>query len=465
MVELNRPTCQNDDTIAAVSTAAGPSQRGIVRMSGPHALRLLGALLPSVQGNRIPHDNYRSFAADISLSDIGNLPARVYVMRAPTSYTREDIVEIHTFGSPVVQSALLDVLTRHGARVAGPGEFTRRAFLNGRIDLTQAEAVQELIHARSEAEYRAAASALSGYLSRRTRDIRERLAELAAAVEVSLDFSDHDVEIISCREIVERLRPLHDEVRDLLAGREDGGLPCGRVRAVMFGPPNAGKSSLFNAFLGRRRAIVSPHPGTTRDTIEATTQLNGLELLLVDTAGLRPPCDEVEELAVSRSRDSLRHADLLLCVLDSACPPGPETHESLRAPERDRTMVLLNKCDLGPCHPMLEKVVPPGVETLSVSALDGTGVQNALNRIRARVEDGLVDRGPSELMINARQAGLLQLALEAMERALEGAGGPHSVELVADDIRDALTSLSQLTGESPTEEILDRIFSTFCIGK
>jgi tRNA modification GTPase len=463
------------DTIVAVSTAAGFSARGIVRMSGPDALRRLLEILAAPRA--LPTGNYCAFSARLEL-DGAAIPARIYVMRAPTSYTREDIVELHTFGSPALQRGLLDRLTSFGVRPAEAGEFTRRAFLNGRIDLAQAESVAALIGARSRAEYRAALDVLGGAFSRRVRAIRARIVELSAAVETSLDFAEHDVPCISREEIAARLEPICRELVRLIAGSREGRLSRSLVRAVLFGPPNAGKSSLFNAILRRRRAIVSPHPGTTRDTIEAATVLRSpthagrLELLLVDTAGLRPPGDELEAAAVSRSRHSVRRADLALCVLDATRPPDAETREALESlppcPADGRGagcgLAVLNKCDLGPCHPRLAEILPPGVETAVTSAATGAGVRELLEVIRERVESGGVDRSAGELMVSARQANLLDRASSALKQILaEGADQP--MDLIACDLADALASLSELTGDRVTEDVLDRIFSTFCIGK
>jgi tRNA modification GTPase len=449
------------DTIAAVSSAAGPSARGIVRMSGPDALQRLSDILTVPRA--LPNENYCAFSAKLDLDGTA-IPARIYIMRAPTSYTREDIVELHTFGNPALQRALLDRLTSLGARPAEAGEFTRRAFLNGRIDLAQAESVAALIRARSRAEYRAALDVLGGSLSRRIRGIRTSLVELSAAAETSLDFAEHDVPCISQEEIAARLRPLCDDLARLIAGRGEGRVSLASIRAVLFGPPNAGKSSLFNAILRRRRAIVSPHPGTTRDTIEAATSLRSLELLLVDTAGLRPPADELETAAVSRSRHSVRRADLALCVLDASRPPDAETRESLESLPSGRGLIVLNKCDLGPCHPRLAETLPPGIERAAVSAASGAGVKELLALIRKRVESGGVDRSAGELMVSARQAHLLDRALAALRHALSE-GASLTMDLVASDLSDALASLSELTGDSVTEDVLDRIFSAFCIGK
>jgi tRNA modification GTPase len=449
------------DTIAAVSSAAGSSACGIVRMSGPDALRCLSRILaaPGARSKR----NYRAFSARLRLNGTA-VPARIYVMRAPTSYTREDIVELHTFGNPALQRALLDRLTSLGARPAEAGEFTRRAFLNGRIDLAQAESVAALIHARSQAEYRFALDLLGGALSRRIRAIRASLLELSAAVETSLDFSDQDVPSISHEEIAARLAPICVELAHLIAAESEGRLSTSSARAVLFGPPNAGKSSLFNAVLRRRRAIVSPHPGTTRDAIEATLALPSLELLLVDTTGLRPSSDGLEEAAISKSRGSVRRADLALCVLDASEPPGAETRESLQSLAPGRGMIVLNKCDLGPCHPRLAEILPRGVETAVVSAATGAGVKELLELIRKRVESGGVDRSAGGLMVSARQAHLLDRALDAMKHLL-GEGRHQALDLAACDLGDALASLSELTGDAVTEDVLDRIFSTFCIGK
>jgi len=451
------------DTIAAISSPAGHSPRGIARLSGPGSPRILESLLAKRRAEPVPRSNYRSFSSNISLGDV-RVPATIYVMRAPTSYTREDIIELHVFGNPALLRQLLDAMTRLGARPAEPGEFTRRAFLNGRIDLAQAEAVEALIRARSEAEYRAAQGALSGDLSRRTHDIRERLADIAAAVEVSLDFADHDVELITYPEVRTRLRPLCAEVMALLSAKERGRLPRQSVRVALYGPPNAGKSSLFNAILRRRRAIVSPHPGTTRDTIEAAASFNGLEIALIDTAGLRPPEDEVEAAAVLRSRHSVVRADLALCVLDAVQPPCANVSDAIESLPPDRAVILLNKSDLGPCNPHLKAALPPGVEAITVSAVSGAGIPQLLGLIRERVASGQVDRSPGDLMVSARQANLLRQALAAIERPLQADDG-HTMELVASDIREALAALSELTGDGVTEDVLCRIFSTFCIGK
>ena len=459
-----RDVFQCADTIVAVSTPEGASPRAIVRLSGPEAEPVVSRMLHSAGGGDLPRENYRAVSAALDLDGI-RLPVWLYVMRAPRSYTRQDIIEIHTFGAPALIGALMEKLVSFGARPAGPGEFTRRAFLNGRIDLAQAEAVGAIVHAHAESEYRAAQAALAGHFSHGIGSLRAQLAKLAARVTVALDFSDQDVEIISPADTLACLQPMRSELADLLARRGEGRINSHAVRVVLFGPPNAGKSSLFNAILKRRQAIVSPHPGTTRDTLEAEIRAGGAQIILTDTAGLHRPADDLEAAAVSRAEDALQAADLALCMLDATARPSGNTENALQLARGQRTLVILNKCDLGPCRAEVKAILPTDVESLAVSAMTGQGVDAALSWIARCLRKDDVDRGPGRLMVNARQARLLRRALEAMDRALSAESCGTAMDLVAEDLTDALRALSEITGDVVTDDVLDRIFADFCIGK
>ena len=459
-----REIAPSGDTIAAVSTPRGTSQRAIVRLSGPQAEAIARRLLTAASRDALPAANYRAVTVALRLNRL-LLPARLYIMRAPRSYTREDIIEMHTFGAPPLLQALMEQLVAEGARPAEPGEFTRRAFLNGRLDLAQAEAVEALIHARGEAEYRAAQGALAGRLSRRVAAIRNDLADLAAAVEVALDFSDQDVRIVSPSDVLRRAATVRGALSELIASHDAGRVDSHTVRFALFGPPNAGKSSLFNALLQRHEAIVSPQPGATRDTLEATLTFDDLEIGLVDTAGLRPPGDAVEAVAVDRSRAALGTVDFHLCVVDAASPPEPDTLEALRHIAPQRTLILLNKRDVAPCHAELSRLLPEDAPKLAVSATTGEGLDALRLWIADRLRTGRIDRAPAEFMVNARQARLMALAVQALDRVLESDCADAVMDLTANDLADALRALSDVTGSAVTEDVLDRIFSNFCIGK
>jgi len=452
------------DTIVAVSTAKGPAPRGIVRLSGPKAEAIVGAA--ACRGFRRPRRNYSAVSAEIALPEF-TVPATIYVMRGPRSYTREDVIEIHTFGAPPLLQAVMERLVAAGARPAGPGEFTRRAFLNGRLDLTQAEAVQAVVGAAGEAEYRAAQEALVGGLAARLRPIRAELVRLAASVEVSLDFSDQDVEIISRSEVVESAGRIRAALDELLSRASDGRLGSHAVRVVLYGPPNAGKSSLFNAILRQRRTIVSVEPHTTRDTVETEVTIAGRPLLLVDTAGLHAADDDLRAAAVARSEAARRSADLLLCVLDSSRSPGEEEARALRAASASPALILLNKSDLGPCDSGLAARLPARVDRLRVSARTGAGLDDVLRWLAEWLSDGRVERFPADLMLNARQTALLKDARASLDRIVrpDVDEGGTQMDLVATDLNEALDALSRITGDAVTEDVLDRIFADFCIGK
>jgi tRNA modification GTPase len=463
------------DTIAAVATPPGRGGIGIVRLSGPEAWKI-AALLVRL---RRPLDAGRAVLAEVldpnnsqTSNDSQATPideAVVTAFAAPHSYTGEDVVEIAAHGSPVVLDTLLRGSLAAGARLAGPGEFTQRAFLNGRIDLTQAEAVQDLIAAQTLEQARMAAQQLGGALSRRVAPVKEELVTLIALLEAGMDFAAgelDDVDVVSPNQI----RPVLASVRDALERLERSYAQGHRLREgaslALVGRPNVGKSSLFNRLLERERAIVTPLPGTTRDTVEEAMAVAGIPLRLIDTAGLRlageSPADEAEALGIARSREALADADLVVVVLDATAAVSPEETELLRSLDGRPHVTVRNKSDL------LKPADPPnaGDESgyLLTSALTGEG----LEPLRAGILQLLHAEGDAAtggVLNSLRQQQAVETALESLTAAetANESGIPH--EFLLADLHGALRALDGLTGQTTSDDILNRIFSTFCIGK
>ena len=463
---LNAPAA---DTIAAISTPPGRGGIGIVRLSGPMALEIAGKLV------RLRHapEHARAGIADVfdepdeRYRDAVRIDEAVVTwFRAPNSYTTEEVVEIAAHGSPVVMDFLLRRAMACGARLAEPGEFTERAFLAGRIDLTQAEAVRDLIEAQTLTQARQAAGQLGGALSRRVRPIKEGLVELIALLEAGIDFAEDDLEVTSQGEIARRISNLTPALAALEASFARGRIVHDGLTLAIVGRPNAGKSSLFNRLVERDRAIVTATPGTTRDLVVEQISLDGIPLELVDTAGLRETGEEVEQLGMARSREAMADAALVLIVLDSTQPLNDEERRLLVAAEGRPALVARNKCDLaatdgteasGSCHEEISLPVQP------TSALTGEGIAALKERIV-----GLATGGASAepgLLTNLRQQQAVKGAMAALRDAEQAneAGIPH--EMILLDLYRALAALDSLTGQTTTDDILDLIFSTFCIGK
>jgi len=349
-----------DDTIVAISTASGVSPRAIVRLSGPAAFELLQGAVPDEAGlaSRPP---YTRLPATIALADGTRFPADLYLMRAPRSYTREDVAEIHTFGSPVLLEMIVEDFLSRGARLAQPGEFTRRAFLNGRIDLAQAEAVLQIIRSRSESELRLALRQLGGKFSDEIAAARTRLMEICALAELAIDFTDQDIEVVSPAKLAESIGGVREAIAALAAHgeRHSGGRPG--INVAICGRPNAGKSSILNALLGRPRSIVTEIPGTTRDVVEAELEIDGHRFILNDTAGRRETDDAIEHEAVQRAAQAAAAADLVLLVMDGTTGLTQPDLDFWNQHGGSPRIAVLNKIDL----------LPPGSPFSGPSGLDG----------------------------------------------------------------------------------------------
>lgn len=383
------------------------------------------------------------------------------VMRAPRTFTREDVVEISCHGGVFATRQVLQAVLSAGARPAEPGEFTRRAFLNGRIDLTQAEAVADIIHARTELALAAAQEQLGGRLSKRINEVRDGLMRVLAHVEAHIDFPDEDIAPHTRGQLLEALSSSGRFIGGLLERSHEGQLLRRGIRVAIVGRPNAGKSSLLNLLLGRDRAIVSPIAGTTRDTIEETANIRGLPVVFIDTAGLRESGDVLEQEGVRRSLKVIAEAELLLHVVDGTVPPTPDDLVQWRALDPKRRVRVFAKADL--CG--VRVVDPEAADAIWVSNVTGEGEELLKDRIRSKVGSGDLRAEMLEAMVNVRHQDALRRAHECIGRAEGALRGEATLELVALDLRMACQCVGEIVGKTATEDLLDSIFSQFCIGK
>jgi tRNA modification GTPase len=452
-----------NETIVAIATPPGRGGIGIVRLSGPDAVSIAEPMLRL--RNPLVHVQAR-FADLLDLDTQEKLDeAVVTFFAAPNSYTGEDVVEVAAHGSPVILETLVRQALKGGARMAAPGEFTQRAFLSGRIDLTQAEAVHDLIEAQTLYQARVAAQQLHGALSRRIKPIKENLVALIALLEAGIDFAEDDVDVLPVAEILGRI----DETRALLQPVADsfarGRIVQAGLMLAIVGRPNAGKSSLFNRIVQRERAIVTAAPGTTRDLVTERVSLGGIPVELVDTAGMRAATDEAEQIGIRKSREALADADLVLMVLDSTAVPGREELELLATLAQRRALVVVNKSDLAlPSAAMDEALGELGLPVVHTSALSGEGVAELKEKMLALVGERTVET-ESGMLTSLRQYQAVTATLEGLGAAGAAAGQSIPHEMVLLDLYGALRHLDSLTGETTSDDILNLIFSTFCIGK
>ena len=449
-----------DDTIAAIATPLGEGGLAVIRVSGKEALAVAdrcfeGAVQVSAANSHTIHFGH-VVQAGRRLDEV-----LLAVMRAPRTFTREDVVEITCHGGVLPARMVLEAVLASGARLAEPGEFTRRAFLNGRIDLAQAEAVSDLIHARTELALRAANEQLEGKLSKRINDLRDQLMRTLAHIEAHIDFPDEDISPDTRAELMKRLEQGLAFMDELLRTAREGQILRRGIRAAIIGRPNAGKSSLLNQLLGHDRAIVSAIPGTTRDTIEETANIRGIPIILIDTAGLREARDEIEVEGMRRSRKSLERAEFILHVFDASAPLTASDEKFLTEFSDKKQILICNKVDL----PRRLELPANDVEAIEVSCLTGQGIEALKDAIKAMAWSGEIKAEMLETMISVRHEAALQRAREAARRALECLRNEQTLELVALELRIAANAVGEIVGKTTTEDLLDSIFSQFCIGK
>ncbi len=457
-----------NDTICALSTPPGPGGIGIVRLSGKDAVGVASKILRLKQGyvGEISHRAGIHYGWVVNPADDSVVDeVLVSVMREPATYTREDVVEINCHGGPAVCALVLKLAADAGARPARPGEFTMRAFLNGRIDLTQAEAVIDVISSSTELALRSAMEQLGGALGRRMGLMREELRELLALVESSIDFPEEEIDYVPAEGLRGRGAAIIGGMDALIGSYDEGRVLREGLRVAIVGRPNVGKSSLLNLICGTERAIVTEVPGTTRDTVEELVSIGGLPVRLVDTAGIRESRDVVEAEGVRRSERALELCDLALFVLDGGVPPETGDYE-LAGKVRGRSFIaVVNKSDLPSAlkAEMLDGLIGDG-PAVRISAKSGEGLDDLTRSIRERVMGSGRERQP-EACINLRHRDALVRAREAVSRFIEGVDGGLSPELLALELRESLDAVGEAVGDTTPDEVLELIFSRFCIGK
>ena len=446
-----------NDTIAAISTALGEAAISVVRVSGPQALAVASrvARLPL---NVTPRQAHLVSVVD---ADGGALDHGLLLyFKGPASYTGEDVIEFHGHGGVLVTQRVLERWLACGARAADPGEFTQRAFLNGKMDLTQAEAVMDLIHAQSTLALRAANEQLGGAIGRAAAAMQQEMIPVLAHIEACIDFPDEDISPETGADLLRRIDAVLASAHKLIATSEQGRILRHGARTVISGAPNVGKSSLLNVLLGFERAIVSSTAGTTRDTIEEIIQVHGIPLRLVDTAGLREAGDEIERVGIQRTERELERADLVIEVVDASHLPSSVHRLTLTPAIARRRILILNKADLG-VHPGWKG--EPGA--IALSCLTGEGIES----LRDAIRDVIATAGPlaadHPIAINARHKAAFERSAERLLAARAALERNEAPEFIALEIRDALQALGDVVGQVDVERVLDVIFSTFCIGK
>lgn len=458
-----------DDTIAAIATPPGIGGVGIIRVSGKDSFAIVNTLFKSAGTVPLGERPNRTIQYGTIVDSGSNKTideVLLLLMHGPHSYTAEDVVEIQCHGGIVPVRQILKLLVNQGVRMAEAGEFTKRAFMNGRIDLTQAEAIIDIIEAKTEDSLSLAVAQLDGTVSKFVSDVREQLIAMIAHLEVTIDYPEEDIEDVTSQEVREQLEPILTHMDELLATANTGRLIRDGIMTVIVGRPNAGKSSLMNALLRENRAIVTDIPGTTRDSIEEFMTIEGISLRLIDTAGIRDTDDTVEALGVERARQYIDKADIVLCVIDASTPLTDEERHILGSVSGLNTIVLLNKSDMG-LVVSSESIASMGTFTAieTISAKDGEGTAVLSKWVKELVYGGQVKQTNDAMISNVRHISLMEQAKGQIEQAITSIDAGMPVDFIATDLRSAWELLGDITGDSIRESMVDELFSRFCLGK
>ena len=450
-----------DDTIAAIATAPGQGGIGIIRISGPDSLKIANKIFsPFHKGEILDYPIRTLIYGNILDGDTIIDEVLLAYMKGPNSYTAEDVIEINCHGGFISVRKILELVLRSGARPAQAGEFTKRAFLNGRIDLSQAEAVIDIINAKTEESHNMAQSQLEGALSKKIRGLRDQITALLAQLEVAIDYPEEDIEFITYKELVDQTTEVNDQVKKLYKTADTGKILREGLKTAILGKPNVGKSSIINRLLGE------DIPGTTRDVIEEFVNIKGIPLKIVDTAGIRATDDLVEKIGVEKSREHMKLADLALVVLDSSRPIDQEDIQILENIDQTKSLVILNKTDLD-CNMDIEglKSYVDPENIINISALKGHGIDLIHDRIEDLVFEGKISDSSDLMITNSRHRDAIYKSMVSIGDAINSLNDRLPYDFIEVDLKDAWDSLGCINGDTIEEDLLDTIFSNFCIGK
>lgn len=449
---------QIEQTIAAIATPPGEGGIAVIRVAGRQSIEIVAKVFSGLIHSYPSHTAH--LGKIVNLNQIVIDEALVIVMRAPRSYTGEDIVEIHCHGGSLVSRRVLETILDAGARAAGPGEFTFRAFMHGKIDLVQAEAVQNLIAAKNDLALQAAEQQMQGELSKRIVQFQQQLVDIAAMLEAWVDFPEEDLEFASVENVSLQLKQIRKQICQLATTFQEGKLLNFGPTLCLIGPPNAGKSSLMNALLGKDRAIVTPTPGTTRDTLEEELLIGNLHFRLIDTAGIRQTTESIEQEGIRRSKEAMQKSDLILLVFDASTPLCPYANQLIPLINTSKTLLVWNKSDIASTipHSIIEN-------TIVVSAKNQTGIKDLKQKISQMIWQKAPPSKEEVVITNIRHEQNLQNAALFLKNVIDGLEAKVSPEFLSYDLKSSLQELGKIIGHDITEDILNAIFSQFCVGK
>lgn len=456
-----------EDTIAAVATAYGEGGIGIIRISGEKALPILQEIF-EFHGDTDTFISRRMTYGKIIDKEKNQIIDEVLAvyMKGPKTYTAEDVVEINCHGSMVSLRKTLALVLRKGARLAEPGEFTKRAFLNGRLDLSQAEAVIDMIRAKTDKSFDVAVSQLEGRLSLKVEEIRQKLLDLLVDITVNIDYPDEDIEEMTYEKLEESIVETQDMIEKLLATASTGKMIREGIKIAIVGKPNVGKSSLMNGLLKETRAIVTDIPGTTRDTIEEVLSIRNIPVYLVDTAGIRETSDKVEKMGIEKSKEAFNQADFILFLLDGSRPLEEEDLQIMELLKERKSLVLINKRDLGEAISIEEIAAKlPASQVIEASLLKGQGITEIEDAVEDLVYGGEIVQKESMMVNNVRHIELLQQAVNSLTDALHMSERREALDFIEVDVKNAYERLGEIIGETVSDDIINEVFARFCLGK